>query len=86
VPDDRVHDVSAMTDSELERARHLMVNLSLAFLVHRSGDPSSRTSVPLTPDSPGGRAPAGGGTATRSLQLGQHEPYLRASQPSGHVS
>ena len=32
MPDDRVHDVSAMTDSELERARrHLMVSLSLAF-------------------------------------------------------
>lgn len=30
--DDRVYDVSAMTDSELERARrHLMVSLSLAF-------------------------------------------------------
>jgi hypothetical protein len=30
--DGRVHDVSAMTDSELERARrHLMVSLSLAF-------------------------------------------------------
>ncbi len=32
MPDDRVHDVSAMTDSELKRARrHLMVSLSLAF-------------------------------------------------------
>ena len=32
MPDNRVHDVSAMTDSELERARrHLMVSLSLAF-------------------------------------------------------
>ena len=32
MPDDRVHEVSAMTDSELERARrHLMVSLSLAF-------------------------------------------------------
>ena len=32
MPDDRVHDVSAMTDGELERARrHLMVSLSLAF-------------------------------------------------------
>lgn len=30
--DERVHDVSGMTDSELERARrHLMVSLSLAF-------------------------------------------------------
>jgi regulator of sigma E protease len=30
MPDNRVHDVSAMTDSELERARrHLMVSLSL---------------------------------------------------------
>jgi hypothetical protein len=30
--DNRVHDVSAMTDSELERARrHLIVSLSLAF-------------------------------------------------------
>ena len=30
--EDRVHDVSAMTDTELERARrHLMVSLSLAF-------------------------------------------------------
>ena len=30
--DNRLHDVSAMTDSELERARrHLMVSLSLAF-------------------------------------------------------
>lgn len=29
MPDNRVHDVSAMTDSELERARrHLMVSLS----------------------------------------------------------
>jgi hypothetical protein len=32
MPDNRVHDVSGMTDSELERARrHLMVSLSLAF-------------------------------------------------------
>jgi hypothetical protein len=32
MPDNRVHDVSAMTDSELERARrHLMVSLSLAL-------------------------------------------------------
>ncbi len=32
MPDDRIHDVSAMTDRELERARrHLMVSLSLAF-------------------------------------------------------
>jgi hypothetical protein len=32
MPDDRVHDVSTMTDSELDRARrHLMVSLSLAF-------------------------------------------------------
>jgi hypothetical protein len=32
VPEDRVHDVSAMTDTELEVARrHLMVSLSLAF-------------------------------------------------------
>ena len=32
MPDDRVHDVSAMTDSELERARrHLMASLSLAL-------------------------------------------------------
>jgi hypothetical protein len=32
MPDDRVHDVSAMTNSELERARrHLVVSLSLAF-------------------------------------------------------
>ena len=32
MPDNRVHDVSAMTDSELEHARrHLMVSLSLAF-------------------------------------------------------
>ena len=32
MPDDRVHDVSGMTGSELERARrHLMVSLSLAF-------------------------------------------------------
>ena len=32
MPDNRVHDVSAMTDSELQRAhRHLMVSLSLAF-------------------------------------------------------
>jgi hypothetical protein len=32
MPDNRVHNVSAMTDSELERARrHLMVSLSLAF-------------------------------------------------------
>ena len=32
MPDNRVHDVSAMTDSELERARrHLMVSLSLAY-------------------------------------------------------
>ncbi len=32
MPEDRVHDVSAMTDSELERARrHLMVSLRLAF-------------------------------------------------------
>jgi hypothetical protein len=32
MPDNRVHDVSAMTDSELERVRrHLMVSLSLAF-------------------------------------------------------
>jgi hypothetical protein len=32
MPDNRVHEVSAMTDSELERARrHLMVSLSLAF-------------------------------------------------------
>jgi hypothetical protein len=31
MPEDRVHDVSAMTDSDLERARrHLMVSLSLA--------------------------------------------------------
>jgi hypothetical protein len=31
MPDNRVHDVSAMTDSELDRARrHLMVSLSLA--------------------------------------------------------
>ncbi|HEV2375380.1 MAG TPA: hypothetical protein VGS19_24870 [Streptosporangiaceae bacterium] len=32
MPDDRVHDVSAMTDSELERSRrHLIVSLSLAL-------------------------------------------------------
>jgi hypothetical protein len=32
MPEDRVHDASAMTDSELERARrHLMVSLSLAL-------------------------------------------------------
>jgi hypothetical protein len=32
MPDNRPHDVSAMTDSELQRARrHLMVSLSLAF-------------------------------------------------------
>jgi hypothetical protein len=32
MPDDRVHDVSSMTDSELERARrHLTVSLSLAL-------------------------------------------------------
>jgi hypothetical protein len=32
MPDNRVHDVSGTTDSELERARrHLMVSLSLAF-------------------------------------------------------
>jgi hypothetical protein len=32
VPDNRVHDVTAMTDGELERARRdLMVSLSLAF-------------------------------------------------------
>ena len=32
MPDDRVHDVSAMTDGQLERARrHLMVSLSLAL-------------------------------------------------------
>ncbi len=31
MPDDRVHDVSAMTGSELEHARrHLMASLSLA--------------------------------------------------------
>ena len=33
MPDNRIHDVSATTDSELERARrHLMVSLSLAIL------------------------------------------------------
>ena len=32
MPDDRVHDVSAMTDSELERARrHLTASLRLAL-------------------------------------------------------
>jgi hypothetical protein len=32
VPDNRPHDVSGMTDDELERARrHLMVSLTLAF-------------------------------------------------------
>ncbi len=32
MPDDRVYDVTAMTDSELERARRdLMVSLSLAL-------------------------------------------------------
>jgi hypothetical protein len=32
MPDSRPHDVSGMTDSELERARrHLLVSLSLAF-------------------------------------------------------
>ena len=32
MPDNRAHDVSGMTDSELEDARrHLMVSLSLAF-------------------------------------------------------
>ena len=32
MPDSRVHDVSAMTDSELDLARrHLMVSLNLAF-------------------------------------------------------
>lgn len=32
MPDNRIHDVSAVTDSELERVRrHLMVSLSLAF-------------------------------------------------------
>ena len=32
MPDDRVHDVSAMTDSELERSRRrLIVSLSLAL-------------------------------------------------------
>ena len=32
MPDNRVHDVSRMADSELERARrHLMMSLSLAF-------------------------------------------------------
>ena len=32
MPDNRVHDVSGMTDRELEDARrHLMVSLSLAF-------------------------------------------------------
>jgi hypothetical protein len=32
MPESRVHDVSVMTDSELDRARrHLMVSLSLAY-------------------------------------------------------
>ncbi len=32
MPDNRPHDVSGMTDDELERARrHLIVSLSLAF-------------------------------------------------------
>ena len=32
MPDSRLHDVSAMTDSELQDARrHLMVSLSLAY-------------------------------------------------------
>ncbi|MGH3286897.1 MAG: hypothetical protein ACRDPD_19805 [Streptosporangiaceae bacterium] len=32
MPENRVHDVSAMSDSELQHARrHLMVSLSLAF-------------------------------------------------------
>jgi hypothetical protein len=32
VPENRVHDVSTMTDSELDRARrHLLVSLSLAI-------------------------------------------------------
>ena len=40
MPDNRVHDVSAMTDSELERAcRHLMASLSLASRAHRCENP-----------------------------------------------
>jgi hypothetical protein len=32
MPESRIHDVSVMTDSELDRARrHLMVSLSLAY-------------------------------------------------------
>ena len=32
MPESRVHDVSVMTDSQLDRARrHLMVSLSLAY-------------------------------------------------------
>lgn len=57
MPDNRVHDVTAMTSSELENARRqLMVSLSLAFRAHRCEDPSSRTSAPLTPSSPSGQA------------------------------
>jgi hypothetical protein len=86
MPDNRVHDISTMTASELERARRdLMVSLGLAFPVHRCEDASSRTSAPLTPSSPSGQAPTAGGTAARSLQLGQHEPGLRARQPIEHV-
>jgi hypothetical protein len=41
MPDNRVYDVTAMTDSELESARrHLMVSLSLA-------SPGSRVRAPI---------------------------------------
>jgi hypothetical protein len=41
VPDNRPHDVSGMTDDELERARrHLVVSLTLA-------SPGSRVRVPI---------------------------------------